>query len=277
MSVEDTDVSLQLVLDLERKFNLEPSSHHDLSTRLKEELDRFALEDVKDSPISLNDILVYLYHQRKQIHSEIYNLKSKTYSKPKYFYTQSGKDELRSLDTTKENMRLDAVEDGRFDQTLKGFTVDSIISLTTQSNIITKAYWSPRDLSNSDQIKQLAEDNTDLSIQALYKQKELREIRDKIRKRRIDVNASTKDLQTITRGLVSLDKVRESKVKGKFTPKQWQEYDTIIKELKLNIQKNMRKKFIIQHAILYWQPYWSESPKYVKRMLKMCDEGRLVQ
>lgn len=78
------------------------------------------------------------------------------------------------------------------------------------------------------QIKQLAEDNTDLSIQALYKQKELREIRDKIRKRRIDVNASTKDLQTITRGLVSLDKVRESKVKGKFTPKQWQEYDTCV-------------------------------------------------
>lgn len=37
-------------------------------------------------------------------------------------------------------------------------------------------------------MKQLSEDNTDLSMQALYKQKELRDVRDKIRKRRMDVN-----------------------------------------------------------------------------------------
>ncbi|TIA88826.1 hypothetical protein E3P99_02386 [Wallemia hederae] len=263
--------------DFERQFNLEPSTHHNLPTRLQDEFDRNAAGLGDERIKSAGDSLVGLHKELREVSDTLETLESDAYPSSDFYYSESGKGVIRSVNAEKEQRNLNAIEDARYNQMLDQLTLDNIGSLTEDSNIVNLAYWSPHELDNPELVKQLSEDNTDLSLQAIYKQKELRDLHDKIRKTRMDVNTSTKELQNSTRGLISLDTVRENKVKGKFTPDDWKRDETLSRDLATISQKVMSKKFIVQHLILFWRPYWAESQKLLDRMFKMCEEGKIIE
>lgn len=128
----DTSIITQMVLDLERKFNLEPSTHHELSARLQHELDRLATEggaEGSEAPKSLGAILGDLERELDDLDANLSAVESDAYPEPDFYYTDYGRQELRNVDISAEEERVDAIDEARIDQTLEGLTIDSIESL----------------------------------------------------------------------------------------------------------------------------------------------------